>query len=182
MSGVVVATTIRSTSAGASDAAASALRDRGERQVATSARRRRRCAAARMPVRERIHSSLVATRSASASLVRMRSGRYAAGAGDAAMHGRAAGPSVVVRRAACEAFRRSAARSSPARRARPRPQRASSALANAKRVGAAVALDDDALEPDQRRAVVAARIDPALERHQHRIDDRRGDARQRDCA
>ena len=49
-----------------------------------------------------------------------------------------------------------------------------SALANAKRVGAAVALDDDALQPDERRAVVAARIDPALERHQHRIDDRRG--------
>ena len=47
------------------------------------------------------------------------------------------------------------------------------------RVGAAVALHDDAHEPDQRRAVVPARIHPPLERHQRRIGERGGELAQR---
>ena len=48
-------------------------------------------------------------------------------------------------------------------------------VAEAQHVGAAVALHDDALQADQRRAVVAARIDALLERHQRGI---RGERRQ----
>ena len=74
MSGVVVATMMTSTSAGAMPAAASAARDAcSARSDVVS------CGAAmwrwRIPVRVRIHSSLVSTRCASSSLVRTFSGR-----------------------------------------------------------------------------------------------------------
>src|SRR4029078_5925148 len=174
MSGVVVATTIRSTSAGASVAAASALR------AAASAKSDVCSPSAatwrlRMTVRERIHSSLVATRSASASLVTMRSGRYepvpamrlCMGAQRARRvvrgpHGRHFGDSLgdLLQHAVLDLGGSSLQR-----------------VGEGEGVGTAVALDDDTLEPDERCPVVAARIDPALERHQHRIDDRRGDAR-----
>ena len=74
MSGVAVATMMRSMSAGVMPAAAIAARDaRSARSdVCSSGAAMWRW---RMPVRVRIHSSLVATRCASSSLVRTRTGR-----------------------------------------------------------------------------------------------------------
>ena len=67
-------------------AAASASRDACEREVATSSRRRRRCGAARMPVRARIHSSLVVDALRELVVGEDLRRQVAAGAGDAAMH------------------------------------------------------------------------------------------------
>jgi hypothetical protein len=74
MSGVVVATTIRSTSAGTMPAASSAAREAASARsdvISSSAAMWR----ARMPVRATIHSSLVSTLLASSALVTRFAGR-----------------------------------------------------------------------------------------------------------
>ena len=75
MSGVVVATTMRSTSAGAMPGGGERARARAcaaRSLVFSSGAAMRR---SRMPVRARIHASLVSTRFASSSLVRICAGR-----------------------------------------------------------------------------------------------------------
>ena len=152
-------------------AAASASRGACEREIADVVSSSAAMWRWRMPVRVRIHSSLVSTRCASSSLVRTSRRQIAAGAGDAASRHRAhrrRGLGAGTRHA-----RRSRARSSSSTPLRDLGVRLVERVREAERVGAAVALHHDALQPDQRGAVVAAMIDAVLERAEHRHRDER---------
>src|SRR5579862_8501125 len=159
-SGVVVATMIRSMSLGASDADASAARDakNARSDVCSPSATTWRC---RMPVRVRIHSSLVSIFCESSSLVMMRDGRYR--------------PVPAIR--LCMRTQRTgriAIRSGRARRRLGDPLgdaiedaaldfgvRARKCRRERESVGAAMTFHHDAAQADERRAVVTARIDAA---------------------
>ena len=105
LSGVEVASTIRSIDCASMPASASAARAAVDREIARSTRRRPRYGAARMPVRCTIHSSEVSTLAASSALVRTRSRQIAAAAENhRTQHGHetaSARPALRLQRAAC---------------------------------------------------------------------------------
>ena len=88
--------------------------------------------------------------------------QVAAGAGDAAMHRRSRdGPQRRRRGSVRDRHRRDALRDPVEHAVRDLGVRLVQRVLERERVGAAVALHDDALQADERRAVVAARIDRA---------------------
>src|SRR6266567_193853 len=161
MSGVVVATTMRSSSDAEIPAAASACREAASARslVSSPAAAIRR---SQMPVLDRTHSSLVSIRRARSALVSTCAGRYdpvpAMRLCILSPRIRSCGPHGHRSEALRDAFENVVSRLGVCLHER---------VTESEHVGRSVALDNHALEPDQRGAVVSPRVDATLERPQH---------------